>query len=203
MPTMPLPLKRPRHGTSAVRNPLARMIPAARLPGPVPAPAAFPWLLAGRTNAYLRRFRHRPYQVKPLRTLLADYGLAFLALGTLLLAYAARALAGTFHESSALDPLSHVLMPAAGAPVLFALLVRSGVLIAPKRHGMLLAIVMLGVAAEASWEILEYGADLMFSLQWQATNDDTMLDIILAVPGSLLGGLVFWRRVREEIIPAR
>ena len=97
---------------------------------------------------------------------------------------------GTFSQASALDPIAHFILPALSGVLLFAVLVRSKFLPPTAQAGSVFMVIILGVFVEVLWEIFEYIVDLTLHLGWQLGNSDTMADLILAVIGSAIGGLV-------------
>jgi hypothetical protein len=99
---------------------------------------------------------------------------------------------GTFNDTSIIDTIGHFTLPATGAPLVYALLVKTSFLPYLKVHAALLIMILLGTTMEAFWEIFEFCIDLIFPWHWQLSNQDTMIDIILAVVGSLIGGLLFY-----------
>lgn len=103
------------------------------------------------------------------------------------------------------DGLMHLLIPAFGAPLAYLALSRAGFVpadpSADERHSarkFITMVVLVGVATEALWEILEFSLDQAFGLTTQPGNFDTMLDIISAVIGSFAGAGVFRLRQKQK-----
>ncbi len=87
--------------------------------------------------------------------------------------------------------VSHFALPAFGAPLLYALLVRLGHLSRLKNSRLMLTILLIGVSTEIIWEIFEFNVDWFFGLEWQPSHADTLYDFMLAVIGSIFGGYLY------------
>lgn len=98
---------------------------------------------------------------------------------------------GTFNQASYLDTIGHFILPAVGAPILFVLLSITEVIHVAYKKQALFLIFLLGIAAEVLWEVFEFTVDNLTNLHWQLSNSDTMVDILLAVTGSLCGAIVY------------
>lgn len=96
------------------------------------------------------------------------------------------------------DKVAHFLLPATGAPILYALLAELNILKPLKTFGLVFTIFAIGVAAEAVWEIIEYLIDMSAQSGLQRTLTDTILDMVMAVFGSLLGGIYFAVRYNNK-----
>lgn len=100
---------------------------------------------------------------------------------------------GIFIPGLHLDKVVHFLLPATGAPLLYALLISWNVLKPLGTAGTLLIIFCLGVTAESIWELIEFVIDLTTVYSLQYTLRGTILDMLMAVLGSLVGGFFFLR----------
>jgi hypothetical protein len=131
--------------------------------------------------------------MKQLSTVLASYKLYALVFATMIAVLLIRIPFGTFNTSPTIDSIGHFVLPATAAPLLAMVL--QATKFAPKLRtsALLLAIILLGVTSEALWEIFEFCIDQLLGFSWQPNNTDTMLDIILAVAGTIVGGLLFIR----------
>lgn len=105
---------------------------------------------------------------------------------------------GLFGHDAHYDKIVHFLVPASGAPLLYMLLMRWGILRPLPAIGMIVTIVLLGIAAEAVWEVFEFALDKVMQKNWQYGLSGTILDIIAAAAGSLTGALVFTDRYKES-----
>lgn len=130
--------------------------------------------------------------------ILADhrYFLAVFCLMTILLLV--RIPMGTFNESSYLDTIGHFLLPASGAPLVYAVMSRTGAAAFIRSRKAILAIILTGTILELAWELLEFGIDHQFGLNWQPSTIDTLVDIGLAIIGSAAGGWAYVRHHRPD-----
>ncbi len=128
---------------------------------------------------------------KTQRSVLKSYKLFAAITFVMLFLLLIRVPLGTFNNSSAIDTIAHFVLPATAAPLLYALLQRYRILLSPTFVGKFLSIVLIGIAGEALWEIIEFTVDSAFNLGWQLGNADTMRDIILAAVGTPLGAYFF------------
>lgn len=108
-----------------------------------------------------------------------------------LLVLLARIPLGTFSQATDLDTLAHFVLPFSGAPLAFALLRRAAFLPVLSAAATVACILLIGTVLEVGWEIVEFAVDLSLGLNWQLSNADTMIDLILAVAGSACGGYLF------------
>jgi hypothetical protein len=106
---------------------------------------------------------------------------------------------GTFNVDSRLDTIGHFVLPATGAPLLLLMLQEAKFLPGVKTAPFIFMTFLLGVTIEALWEIFEFSVDVFFNQNWQPGAADTMLDIISAVCGSLVGGLLFTKIYRSKL----
>ena len=89
-----------------------------------------------------------------------------------------------------IDKVVHAILPATGALLLYATLVKSHIL--PRvsnQFGIILMIILLGCFIETVWEIGEFTAEPLFNADIQHGNFDTMMDIVMAFIGSAIAGL--------------
>lgn len=123
-------------------------------------------------------------------------GLATVFIITQLL-FIAGVVTGFFSQGSVYDKIVHFILPATGAPLLYSYLQGIGFLSGTKNkmNGMLV-IFLLAVTAEALWEIFEFTLDHTLGSNWQYGNFDTMVDIIMATAGGVLGAL--WYAYRPD-----
>jgi glycopeptide antibiotics resistance protein len=122
---------------------------------------------------------------------LARYKLFLLAFLAMLFVSLIRIPFGTFNDASIIDVVSHVVLPATGAPLLLVVLQANRVVLASKRMEEGLFIFLLGVSLEVFWEIVEFFVDVTLKLHWQPSNADTMNDVILGFIGAGAGALLF------------
>lgn len=131
--------------------------------------------------------------MKDVIAVLGQHKLASVAFfGTVLVSWA-RIPMGTFNEASTIDAVSHVILPASGAPLALALLTAKGAHRHLGIHTAAFSILLLGATGSVLWEIFEFVVDAVFGLNWQVDNLDTMSDLIAGVLGSLVGGWLFIR----------
>lgn len=129
--------------------------------------------------------------LKTIVSVLAHYRFFTIIMAIMLLVLSVRIPLGIFSQASHLDTLAHFVLPFSGAPLLFALLRRAAFLPVLSTGATIVCILLLGIALEVGWEIIEFGIDLTLNWNWQPSNADTMIDLILAVIGSVCGGYLF------------
>lgn len=126
-----------------------------------------------------------------IKQVLSDHKVFTFMLLLMLAAVLIRIPLGLYGERSIIYPISHFVFPAVGTPLLYILMVRRAWIPNFRSKLALFFIVMLGTMIEVLWEIFEFLVDTFLGKTWQPSNADTMMDIILGVVGSLLGGLLF------------
>ena len=105
---------------------------------------------------------------------------------------------GTFNNASSLDSLGHFILPATGSPLALLLLNAKKILPVFKGGRFVFIAILLGTTLEVMWEIIEFFVDLIFNLNWQPSNRDTMTDILLGLCGSALGATIFITLYRKK-----
>jgi hypothetical protein len=97
--------------------------------------------------------------------------------------------------------VAHFVLPAASAPLLLSVALRSGVVAWPRsgRHGADLALVVvtagLTIALGAAWELVELACELLFQTDMAQGYDDTIRDLIADCGGAVAGAALavrFW-----------
>lgn len=126
-----------------------------------------------------------------IKKIIFTYRLYSGALAVMLFLLLLRIPFGTFNEYSFVDTIAHFILPAAGAPLLAVFVERTGLLRTTGRGAFIFLSSLLGIVAEVLWEVFEYWVDTLFQLDWQPSNPDTMVDIMLAIAGAILGSLLF------------
>jgi hypothetical protein len=134
-------------------------------------------------------------QIKPvvsrLLSTLLDHKFFSLPLMVMLFILLMRIPLGTFSESSWIDTAAHFVLPAVGAPLLYAWLVGGSYLPKLDLKNIVLFCVLLGTSLEVGWEIVEFAVDQTLGWRWQLDNTDTMYDLVSAVVGSTAGAYLF------------
>lgn len=126
--------------------------------------------------------------LKIIGDVLAQYRLFTAVLVIVLILVLIRIPLGTFNYPSFIDTVAHALLPLSAAPLVFAMLRQSGFLPHLSTRGSIFLILLIGTMLEVIWEMIEFVVDISLGLNWQLSNTDTMIDLILAVAGSLCGG---------------
>lgn len=134
--------------------------------------------------------------IKTIVNVLVRYRFFTIIMAVMLLVLSTRIPLGTFSQASHLDTLAHFVLPFSGAPLMFALLRRAAFLPVLSAGATVISILLIGIALEVGWEIIEFGLDITLNWNWQPSNADTMIDLILAVIGSSGGGYVFIKLYR-------
>ena len=135
-------------------------------------------------------------RLKTIVSVMAHFRFFTIILVVMLVVLLTRIPLGTFSQASHLDTLAHFVLPFSGAPLLFALLRRAVFLPVLSTGATIVCILLLGIALEVGWEVIEFSLDLTLNWNWQPSNADTMVDLILAVIGSSCGGYVFIKLCR-------
>lgn len=123
--------------------------------------------------------------------ILHDHKLLVGVFALMLLTLLIRIPLGTFNQASYIDTIGHFILPAVGAPILFVFLTITEVIHVAYKNQALFLILLLGIAAEVLWEVFEFTVEGLTGVQWQLSNSDTMVDIILGITGSLTGAIVY------------
>jgi hypothetical protein len=107
-------------------------------------------------------------------------------------------------EGPALDSaVTHLVLPAAAAPLLLGAALRSGVVASPRsgRHSIDVALVVvtagLTIALGAAWELVEFACDSLLGTGMAQGYDDTMRDLVADSAGAVAGAVLavrFWPR---------
>lgn len=105
---------------------------------------------------------------------------------------------GTFNYPSFIDTIGHFVLPAVSAPLITELLIKLRYLPALNSKGLLLIVVLIATSVEVIWEIFEYCIDVILGWNWQLSNADTMMDIILSITGGIVGGYIFLKIYRNR-----
>lgn len=126
-----------------------------------------------------------------IRGVLAQYRLFTAVLVIVLILVLIRIPLGTFNYPSFIDTLAHFLLPLSAAPLVFAMLRQSRFLPHLSTRGSIFLILLIGTMLEVIWEMIEFVVDISLGWNWQLSNTDTMIDLTLAVAGSLCGGYLF------------
>lgn len=90
------------------------------------------------------------------------------------------------------NKIIHFFMPLFGAPLLYLFFVNAELRkVIGDPRGIIFAVTLLGTAAAVVWEIIEFAAAPFSAIILQPSNQDTMLDLIASVGGSVVGGVMF------------
>lgn len=129
--------------------------------------------------------------IRSVADILIRYKLFTAIMATTLFLLLIRLPLGTFNYPSYVDTVAHFVLPAVSAPLIVELLVKLRYLPQFTNKSRLLIYLLVATVAEVVWEIVEYCVDLTFKWSWQLSNADTMIDLILAVGGGIVGGYIF------------
>jgi len=127
----------------------------------------------------------------PLKVVLEQHRLFTIVLIVMLFLLLIRIPLGTFNYPSFIDTVAHFVLPAVSAPLIAELLIKLRYLPLLGGRSLLLIIVLVALGVEVIWEIFEYFIDVTLQLNWQLSNADTMMDIILSITGGIVGGYIF------------
>lgn len=105
---------------------------------------------------------------------------------------------GTFNYPAFIDTIAHFVLPAVSAPLIAELFIKLRYLPLLGGRSLLLIIVLVALGVEVIWEIFEYFIDVMLQLNWQLSNADTMMDIMLSITGGIVGGYIFLKLYRNR-----
>ena len=134
---------------------------------------------------FLWRFPFRLYVCTIVFTLLAN------AFGSIL---------GFYHLFAYYDKFVHgvsgILLAEVG--YVFFERVQRGLRLSPNWRLTILFALFFSIACAGLWEVYEFTADSLLSLQMQGGNTDTVTDIIAGSAGAVLYAAVFWPIKRKE-----